>query len=369
MRRIVGGFFGFIFSISNLVLLSIFALAALAKFFRPENFWPGALVANFFPVIALFLLIYLLVAAKTKKRAWFFWNLLALVYSFFVMWPALTSEFVEPEEGQDLVIYTQNIPRHPEELDAQRAIFESVRAESPHVIAVQESGIFSTLKEPSKGRVQKKLQILIDSLNFEAPPATRLDESGNWYNMQQPILSKLKVIGQSESKFVYDEDDYDPLFMTRSVVDWKGKEIAIYNVHLRTYGRNKPWYHPEIHWFDWSFWQPFAEQIEAAYSTRSWQLDRILEVVEKENLPFLLVGDFNSSPYGWIYSKLNEKYTDVFQESTRGFGHTYHVELPLVRIDYVFASSEWIAVSSNLAQESSVVSDHRPLVARVRLRE
>ena len=369
MRRILGGFFSFVFSISNLILLSIFVLAALAKFFRPENFWPGALVANFLPVIALFLFIFLLVAGKTKKRLWIFWNFLALAYCIFSMWPAISAENVEDEVGNDLVIYTQNIPRHPEERDAQEAIYESVNLESPHIISVQESGVFSTVKEPGQGRVQKKLRILVDSLGYTAPPATRLDESGRWYNMQQPILTKLKVIDQTESKFVYDEDDYDPLFMTRSVLDWKGREVVIYNVHLRTYGRNKPWYHPEIHWFDWSFWQPFAEQIEEAYSTRSWQLDQILGIVDQETLPFLLVGDFNSSPYGWIYSKLSERFTDVFQKSSRGFGHTYHVGLPLVRIDYVFASSDWIAVSSNLAKENPLVSDHRPLVARVRLKD
>ncbi len=369
MRRLIGGFWNSLTGgINTILVLTVFS-ALLAPYFRPESFWFGALLANFLPVLGLLLVPFFIYSIRSKRRLLILMNVVALTLVLFRIWPAISKTSDNEASTTDLTLYTQNVPRIPEDLPAQKAIYRAVSEQMPHIIGVQESGIYTTVSDPEIGRAQKKLRILMDSLNYLTPAAKRLDPSGRWYNTRQPILTTLKVTGQTELKFSKDDEDIDPLFMTRTLFDWNDQEIAVYNIHLRTYGSAKPWHEERSNWFHLDFWVPFVNQAREAYTYRSWQVDRILEEISKEKLPFLVIGDFNSSPYSWTYRQMDEILTDVFSTSTRGFGHTFHVRMPLVRIDYVFASDDWMPVEAFVGSSSRLISDHLPLIARVRLKE
>jgi endonuclease/exonuclease/phosphatase (EEP) superfamily protein YafD len=99
-------------------------------------------------------------------------------------------------------------------------------------------------------------------------------------------------------------------------------------------------------------------------------------MVDGQPEPLVLLGDLNSAPMSEVYGTLSARLTDAFTEAGWGAGHTwpaeggnfYNIPHPprLVRIDYVFHSAEWRAEEARVGGWDGV-SDHHPVVARLRL--
>ena len=87
-------------------------------------------------------------------------------------------------------------------------------------------------------------------------------------------------------------------------------------------------------------------------------------MMDRETLPILVCGDFNSTPHGWVYHHLAAGLTDVFGRIGRGWGNTYHTRRPFVRIDYVLVSPDWQPLVAEVLDAD--LSDHRPLLVRLR---
>jgi vancomycin resistance protein VanJ len=153
---------------------------------------------------------------------------------------------------------------------------------------------------------------------------------------------------------------------------WRGQNIAIYVVHLPTprwdfaklaglgvvreiLGRNRRR----------SDGMSFSESMTARV-----QLARDLaSVIAREQRPFVLAGDFNMPPYGYVHRVITGGLTDCFAQSGRGFGFTFpsdsHNPLtlgePWLRIDYIIAGPGWHSVDCEV--EPHRRSEHRPVVA------
>jgi vancomycin resistance protein VanJ len=89
----------------------------------------------------------------------------------------------------------------------------------------------------------------------------------------------------------------------------------------------------------------------------------------------LLTGDFNETEWSYPYERLHGALGDSFREAGAGFGHTYPshvrwggwtVSVPLVRIDYVFHSTELVALHAAVGPDGG--SDHLPVVADLAFR-
>jgi endonuclease/exonuclease/phosphatase family metal-dependent hydrolase len=97
--------------------------------------------------------------------------------------------------------------------------------------------------------------------------------------------------------------------------------------------------------------------------TRRQQVRYILGVLRSVRGPFVLLGDLNARPGATEIRWLRARLTDA--------ALVEHVTRPTVgstRIDYVFASPGIRVVSATVPRESTrPVSDHRPLIARLRI--
>mgnify|MGYP000868109119 FL=1 len=80
--------------------------------------------------------------------------------------------------------------------------------------------------------------------------------------------------------------------------------------------------------------------------------------------PVILGGDFNGIAHGPNYARICETMRDAFAASGSGFGFTVPTELPMRRIDMLFATSELRPVRSWVGSQTA--SDHRPVVAAFR---
>ena len=86
--------------------------------------------------------------------------------------------------------------------------------------------------------------------------------------------------------------------------------------------------------------------------SRRIQFDALSQIVAREELPTLLLGDFNTPPNSLGHRLMSRSMTDSFGAVGAGFGYTFRADIPVWRIDYIWSKGL-------LAQSSRVL--HSPL--------
>lgn len=144
----------------------------------------------------------------------------------------------------------------------------------------------------------------------------------------------------------------------RVVVDMNGQEVAFYGIHLYVPSGRIPH-------------APLSVYNDAPRNT---QIRDLMKRVEGETLPYMVAGDFNMSDQSLVYNELAAVMHDSFREAGTGLGtswfHAHRFGLPslippLVRIDYIWHSTDFQAVSAALGPYLG--SDHLPVYATLAL--
>jgi len=142
------------------------------------------------------------------------------------------------------------------------------------------------------------------------------------------------------------------------VVDFDGQPVRVVNVHA------------------WPYIGLDRASVEQSFQWRREQVTSILNMVEGQPEPLIILGDLNSTPMHEMYQALDRHLVDAFREAGWGLGHTYPamqtrfrgMPLParLVRIDHIFHSKDWRAEAAEVRAWDGA-SDHLAVVARLRL--
>ncbi len=149
--------------------------------------------------------------------------------------------------------------------------------------------------------------------------------------------------------------------MLRATIDFDGREVVVYVVHPTSPGNTG---------YD--------------SSTRSGQIDLLLETAAAETAPTLLLGDFNMEEWSADYAAITAAYVDAFRTLhplADEPGFTYpdyslpqshlNARLPrftplILRLDYIFHSADFETLVAQVWPDSGG-SDHRPVYAELRL--
>lgn len=116
---------------------------------------------------------------------------------------------------------------------------------------------------------------------------------------------------------------------------------------------------------------------------REQQAHTIADLAATHDGPFIAVGDFNATDTSDAYAIVTESLHDAWREAGWGLGHTFPGSISpdtswvcmnrvmcippwLVRIDYVFYSSQWDATTATIGLWDGQ-SDHRPIVSELML--
>jgi vancomycin resistance protein VanJ len=166
----------------------------------------------------------------------------------------------------------------------------------------------------------------------------------------------------------------------RLTMEWEGHALQILNVHLES---TTP-----------------GENVEASFRERERQVRQLLTLVEQENVPTIVAGDFNLSDTSQAYAMLAKNLRDAHRTAGWGFGLTFPASpdfirnlaappvagllrtrtnrvasvfgivplapIPLLRIDYIFATNALRATNAYTAAWDGQ-SDHRAVVAEFQL--
>ncbi len=151
-------------------------------------------------------------------------------------------------------------------------------------------------------------------------------------------------------------------------LDWQGTPVTILHVHTI----------PTTAFIDFI---RAPQSIEASIRNREDNMRALAAyVAAHRNEPIIATGDFNMTDQNTSYRIIASELRDTWREAGWGLGHTFPstnlnaMPLPslantspfmwLVRIDYIFHSSHWRAVSADLGNWDGQ-SDHRPVIAEL----
>ena len=281
----------------------------------------------------------------------------------------------DPGRGgaRELTVMSLNVGQGPAR---PRPLADALDALRPDVVALQEATLRVVAVADAPGGVALAAPPSVSAL--ASHPAYRLAvpdvDAGalpsEGTTVQNPVFVRADRVGRAASPASGGEPvslgpGESPGTYTRAVVEWDGRPVAVYSVHLRSFGRWRQARRPPG-------FAGLARHARRALAgmrrdlvLRAAEADRLRAVLDAEPLPYLVAGDLNSTPAQWAYRRVAERSDDALALGGGPYPRTYPARSPLVRIDAVLASTAFEVVAASVGPPG--LSDHRPVVATVRL--
>lgn len=357
-----------LFVVADAALVVVFVAAYAARSMSAYLFWWTELVAVFFPYLTLLVLAATFVAGALRQKKRLVLHLALLVLAALRFLPP--ERPVAADGAEVLTVMTYNVPRWWDGLNDEargEAMVELVQAETPHLLSFQEAVLFTSAADRDQNA--RTAAAVVEALPYRFALPRVEGTNGTTRRTDIPVLGRVPMERATLTTLRMDTADDEGTEVIRVPFVWEGREAVLYNLHLRSYGSAKPWKADEPRLFDPTFWARYLRQYREAYRVRAWEAEEIHRILAAETRPFIVTGDFNSTPHNWVYGRLKGDLglRDAFKVGGRGWGATYHADLPFARIDYVLVSPAWAVVSAHVPEAS--LSDHRPVVARLRWRD
>jgi endonuclease/exonuclease/phosphatase family metal-dependent hydrolase len=346
------------------LLVAAFLVGYAAPYLSPARFWWTDLFAVGVPLLGVgvgVLALGLCVDGGTRRR----WGRVAvgggLLVLLLVRFGPRLGAWGPAPVAEGLRVMTFNVP--PSRSDGP-PLLALVRREAPDVLALQEARV-RTARRP--GADARRLSGALRGL---LAPSTgyRLPRRGPVATViQQPVFGRGRLDSLSVHPLPPDGATSARSRYTRIEFVWEGRTAVLYNVHLHSVGKARPWTLPTETWTSMDRWATFLRTYREGGLRRAQQARLLRRRIEREAAPVLVVGDFNSTPHQWAYRHVAQGLQSAVRRRGRAWGGTYPAGWPLVQIDHVLASPAWQITAARIpADGAAAVSDHRPVVARLR---
>ena len=342
----------------NILLMGVFLAGYSARWIDPRTFWWPQLFAIAFPFSAFFLCITALVSLVLKK-----WKLasahlviLLLAAGRFVSFGALSDTSSTSPATLRIASYNLGELESQTQEEMTKTLSDVVRRMQPDVFCMQEF-LIRYRGNPLRFRNLPVVASMFDSLGYQVV-ASNMHAVSNSF---KPVLThRDKVRMVSKERVALVEEGVPETSVIRTVIEFDGRQAAIYNVHLHTYGERKPWTEKVLNPLNPAFWSFYAGQYKEAFLYRAWQADKVHALINQEALPFLVIGDFNSTPHNWVHHRIATGLRDAYVEAGVKRKASFHSRFPVVKIDHVLVSEEWVIKGADVLPYPH--SDHMPLL-------
>jgi vancomycin resistance protein VanJ len=155
----------------------------------------------------------------------------------------------------------------------------------------------------------------------------------------------------------------------RALLNYQGEQIALYNFHGASPERYR---RSPLRRFLYGDYMKMA--FDYNEELRNAQIRELIYQTQRESLPFIVAGDFNTSDHAAMYDFIASHWRDSFAQSGYGLGASWPVAHarglpafipPLVRLDYIWHSPNLRTVSAG--QGPFLGSDHLPVTATLEI--
>ena len=197
------------------------------------------------------------------------------------------------------------------------------------------------------------------------------------------LLSRWPVLQNESLQLIWPEKTTGLFHAgTRSVIDWNGRRVIFYNIHLPTprdllywYGKNGTFIYGIIGIIPNTELHKRHQLYLETWRNRVSLVSQLASRVRQEQEPVILLGDLNLPPAGHGYNELCGVLQDAHFSAGTGYGHTFPGNLkslagrfaPWIRIDHIFVSSSWEVQS--MAVFGGGGSQHLPVCAILQLKK
>ncbi|PEN08292.1 hypothetical protein CRI93_04010 [Longimonas halophila] len=359
-RTVLGGFV----TLVSMLVLTLFSIGFASAYLPPAWFWWTGLPASLLPFLAMAAAGLFLLHALLRHSRWVAVH--AVIVVLFISragWPAPMQADANTATNADTLTvmsfnYTPQEPR-PEHAPALRgALGHLASTYAPDLIATQSTRVFQR-----RGGIALINELdTLATVGYQAKPDAGFAPR---FDTRVPLFSRLQGPVQQEPIVLEAQQDTDR-HITRAELSWRGRDIVVYNVHLRSFERGYA-----LDLLEAGRYRDALRELVAVY--RRDVLRRVHEVrelrrrLERETKPTLLIGDLNASPFNWEYRHVRGALRDAPARLGGNWRFTWHTRMPLARIDHVLTSTHWEALSMHV--DATTISDHFPLIVTLRLRE
>ncbi|MBQ8812328.1 MAG: endonuclease/exonuclease/phosphatase family protein [Bacteroidales bacterium] len=354
-------FFGLTSRVLMLIVAALLLLSYLSVVINPAKVWPVSLSGIFFVPLMTLNLILLLWALKRKSRS-FLIPLLALLPSFFFIGRYVqfnSDEVIDaPETDATVKVMTWNVGRFAmQDADAGvngrseciDSIFNFIKEQDADIICLQEFHISDVAKV--RDWLRRKMKGY--SSEYYLFPGSR-GAFGNVTLSRFPVKGKGKVkFAESANLAIY--TDYDV----------EGRHFRVYNCHFESYNISFSGVIRALAQRDSTVMAETGTKMKRSITRRPKQVDQVFRDIEKCPVEAFVCGDFNDNPMSYTYYRMTRGRKDAFVEAGDGFGATYSLLWPMLRIDYILLPDRFNALSHDIPRVP--FSDHYPVITEIEL--
>ena len=322
---------GFLFKLMAVLSAAALMLSYLSMFFNPVEF-PALLFFGMYYVPLLLLNLLLLVVALLRMRLSFFIPLVALVPSLFIIDRFVKSGSDEEEAlSGGIKVLTYNLGRYDgggrkvTSNESVGGIRRFMVEQDADIVCLQEFAVKDT---SSLGLYLPEYPYMARHL-FNGKRAF-----GNVTLSKYPIVrSETMAFAGSRNLSLITDIDID------------GRTVRVYNCHLESYSISftalvKRLFHKDG--FTDEVVQVHGRMREATLR-RAEQVASLLQSESDSRYPNIVCGDFNDTPVSYTYQRLVKTKKDSFVEAGAGFGGTYSLLWPMLRLDYILFPREYVS--------------------------
>ena len=354
--------FGITSRVIMLIVAACLALSYLSVVINPARVWAMSLSGIFFVPLMTLNLLLLLWALKRKSKS-FLIPLMALVPSFFfigryVQFNSDETTGTTVVTDTTMKVLTWNVGRFAlqdsksgitDRKECVDSIFRFIEEQDADIVCLQEFHVSDAQ------RVKDYLKRRFKGYNAEYylfPGGS--GAFGNVTLSRYPVKGKGKIkFDESANLAIYTDYDVD------------GRHFRVYNCHFESYNISFSGVIRALARRDSTVMAETGTKMKRSITRRPKQVDKVFSDIERCPVEAFVCGDFNDNPMSYTYYRMTRGRKDAFVEAGDGFGATYALLWPMLRIDYILIPDRYRAISHDIPRVP--YSDHYPVITEVEL--
>ena len=243
--------------------------------------------------------------------------------------------------------------------EASLRVAEFVGRTAPDVVLLQEVDVRSVSRDGDRAvLLHPTVQAVLGAGAYRVGgrvDTTVSDRSGP--ANRQVVLSRLPVVAHTAGAL--GPSNTDPSLYARVEVEWAGRRVALYNVHLRPFNPTAGWSLRRA--LDPAVWAETPARLRSFFAVQAEEAERLAALLDAETLPFVVAGDFNATPDQWSRALLARRAPEAL--GRRLWAPTRPDAFPVAPIDGVLAGPGWAVRSASVGPPG--LSDHRAVSAEL----
>lgn len=340
-----GFFVKVIFWLNNIAAL-LLVVSFILPYFPPKSFPNLSLLSlAVSPLIVLNFAFAFYWLLRKKRKMFLSISVLALAYFFFNPFIKFSSEgnIEDFENSLKLMSYNVHLFNAYEKNSDKNVseIFKKLlKEEDPDIVCIQEY-----YRDAAPDFKDYPYQYIHFKNTTNKKGITKENALGH------AILSKFPIVDKGAFDFTktYNNSIYADVAVG---VD----TIRVYNLHLKSMSIL-----PSVSFLQDGDKEKLRKRLAKAFVGQQEQVETVLEHKKLSPFPVVMSGDFNNTPFSYIYKEVKRDMKDAFLESGNGLGTTYLFDSYPMRIDYIFTSEEFEVLKFKAVKKT--FSDHYPVSA------